>query len=145
MKKQTALLLTDAVINVFGFIAVTALFPGLLLFTPLINLAAVIVILCMGAALLYAVVLSKMAQKAMAKCEIGFWRYTLFSVLPAVIAPLGISSFCLIEWLNRPPVSYKLDLFLAVCALTSVIVLFSAYLLLHKLRKHRTINSSSPE
>lgn len=145
MKKQTALLLTYVVINIVGFIAVTALFPGLLLFTPLINLPAVIVILCIGAALLYAVVVSKMAQKAMAKCGVGFWRYTLFSVLPAIIAPLGVSSFCLIEWLNRPPVSYQLDLFLAASALLSVTVLLTAYLLIHLSMKSTKANGSSQE
>lgn len=145
MKKQFSLLLSDAVLNIVAVIAVTAITPVVLLLTPLINIPAAIVILCIGAALLYAGALSKMAQKAMEKSGVRFWQYTLFSVLPAVIAPLGVSSFCLIEWLNRPPVSYQLDLFIAAAVFVSVIVMFAAYLLMHLSKKSASADGSSAE
>ena len=137
MKKQIAVLLTDAVLNLVGFVAIAVLFPVLLMLTPLINALGAIIALCVLADILYAALLSGMANKAMGKCGVGFWRYTLFSVITAFIVPFGIASFCLVEWLNRPPVSYGVDLFIAVCAFASVVVVFLSYVIFHTAKKSR--------
>lgn len=139
MNKQVKLLIADAVINFFACVVVAVIFPILLVLSPLVNLLPAAAVICICVDLAYAAVLSKMAEKAKEKSGAGFWKYTLCSVMPAVAAALGISVFCLAEWLNRPPVSFQFDLFIAIFAAASAVILFVMYIIISKAKKPRAV------